>query len=690
MNRMAVVLLSGLVSSIAWAECPPPPDHRSAVGGWELFGSPLGTPIAVASTTNNTSLAAYYVTLDTTYSNADYGVVVEEVRHGATIGKELVDCYWRDHGDPKPWIDLALDSAGNPSVVYQNEIGDMVYAQRNTNTAAWDKELILPQATNENWRGLAFDSTGRAAVVFWDSAASNPMYWRRDAANAWSVQPILLGADLRSDVAVARIPSGGFEIYGRANSTNQLRIFTRSASNWVEQTVSAGTNEIAGLSVPRVVSGAERFLFYLDGLSLFHALHQSSPSGLWEDCSAIATGGASGISAAQMVGGSLVASYYNGGANVMAFTPANSNLATWMVATNWAYGVSWHSCGSDAAILDEGCGNVGVFFRTVDGNNKIGNNYSEIQWVFAGPASGPQPNLPHAVDWTWAYHDDDDGIDDRQTEQVPGTDFTFIPSQPIVANQGFRIYFLANDNFAGDNNGNAWVRWWNGEGETWFPTFRISTFDIGSLNFHGQGVECYSLASVWASDIWGSSTRPGTNYYAIQLTSPSHSPADWDYLLRTDPLTTGSGSNNVNQAIGEEADYSGHDWPIFIGLDIDADGMEDDWETTHFGSVTNGAPDVDSDLDGNDNLAEFRLGTHPKDPNSKLSVWWTEIPSQLGWSTVEKRRYRVQSSPNLRDGPWQDLTGSSISETNEAPVGTESESISSTATSLFYRVRLAP
>jgi hypothetical protein len=342
-----------------------------------LFGSPKGTPIAVAGTTDNTSLVAYYVTLETDYFNAHYGVVVEEVRHGVAIGKELVDCYWRAHGSPRPWIDLALNPNGEPCIVYQNEAGDLWCAQRNTNTASWDKDLILAQATNGSWRGLAFDPMGRASVVHWDSSSSNLVYWRREASNIWSVPPIALGADLRSDVAVARIPSGGFEVYGVANTTNHLRIFTPESSNWNAETVSAETNDIAGISVLREVSGSERFLFYLDSQSRFHALHQPSPSASWEDCGTIATGGASGISAARMVGGSLAAAYYNGGANVVAYTPASSNFASWSVATNSCSPggcvYSSHSVGSDAVILDEGCGDVGMFFRTTDSSKTMGN-----------------------------------------------------------------------------------------------------------------------------------------------------------------------------------------------------------------------------------------------------------------------------------------------------------------------------
>jgi len=53
-------------------------------------------------------------------------------------------------------------------------------------------------------------------------------------------------------------------------------------------------------------------------------------------------------------------------------------------------------------------------------------------------------------------------------------------------------------------------------------------------------------------------------------------------------------------------------------VDIDLDGLEDEWELQYFGTLSFGAED-DSDGDSYSNIKEFEAGTDPKDPNSHPS-----------------------------------------------------------------------
>lgn len=66
------------------------------------------------------------------------------------------------------------------------------------------------------------------------------------------------------------------------------------------------------------------------------------------------------------------------------------------------------------------------------------------------------------------------------------------------------------------------------------------------------------------------------------------------------------------------------------GLDLDDDGIDDAWELLFFGT-TDAAPDADPDDDGSRNLAEFRNGTDPLDPQS---VDAPEAPTELAVDSI--------------------------------------------------------
>jgi YD repeat-containing protein len=99
---------------------------------------------------------------------------------------------------------------------------------------------------------------------------------------------------------------------------------------------------------------------------------------------------------------------------------------------------------------------------------------------------------------------------------------------------------------------------------------------------------------------------------------------------------------------------------ITVFADTDRDGMDDSWETTHFGNLTrNGAGDLDSD--GLTDLAEFMAGTNPADPNSRLSITAREFTAGVSftieWSSVAGKSYRVQFNDTLLPSEWKDLDG---------------------------------
>lgn len=118
-----------------------------------------------------------------------------------------------------------------------------------------------------------------------------------------------------------------------------------------------------------------------------------------------------------------------------------------------------------------------------------------------------------------------------------------------------------------------------------------------------------------------------------------------------------------------------------VGNDSDADGMDDTWETTHFGGLSQSASG-DFDGDGTDNLTEYRLGLAP---DNGSSVFATAMPvkGQLQWPSVEGVTFTVQRSTTL--GSWADIatvpgTAGTATYTDPAPP----------ADKAFYRVLLNP
>lgn len=83
-------------------------------------------------------------------------------------------------------------------------------------------------------------------------------------------------------------------------------------------------------------------------------------------------------------------------------------------------------------------------------------------------------------------------------------------------------------------------------------------------------------------------------------------------------------------------------------LDVDADGLADDWETTHFGNLTTASATSDGDSDGIPDEDEFQGGTDPKTANPPLQITRAEALAdgrfRLAWPTVPGRLYLVETA----------------------------------------------
>jgi hypothetical protein len=99
--------------------------------------------------------------------------------------------------------------------------------------------------------------------------------------------------------------------------------------------------------------------------------------------------------------------------------------------------------------------------------------------------------------------------------------------------------------------------------------------------------------------------------------------------------------------------------PVLV--DSDRDGMDDQWEMDHFGTLArDGTGDFDGD--GATDLFEFLTGTDPTDPASVfraeiISVATSGQSSVITWPLASGKSYRVQFKNDLNDANWQDLNG---------------------------------
>lgn len=89
------------------------------------------------------------------------------------------------------------------------------------------------------------------------------------------------------------------------------------------------------------------------------------------------------------------------------------------------------------------------------------------------------------------------------------------------------------------------------------------------------------------------------------------------------------------------------------GADSDTDGMEDPWEITYFGGLSETATG-DFDKDGTDNLTEFRLGLVPNDGKSIFNAI-RATNGIITWPSKAGTTFKIERSTTLGVGGWTTL-----------------------------------
>jgi len=121
-------------------------------------------------------------------------------------------------------------------------------------------------------------------------------------------------------------------------------------------------------------------------------------------------------------------------------------------------------------------------------------------------------------------------------------------------------------------------------------------------------------------------------------------------------------------------------------IDIDHDGIADNWEITYFGSIVNCLPTDDSDNDHQNNLAEYIAGTNPTNAASYFhitSITTKTNQSSITWEPViQARTYSVFWSGNLTTNFT--ATSSSL----YYPQNTYTDTVHHVEDKGFYRVKV--
>ncbi len=166
-----------------------------------------------------------------------------------------------------------------------------------------------------------------------------------------------------------------------------------------------------------------------------------------------------------------------------------------------------------------------------------------------------------------------------------------------------------------------------------------------SINNHGKivGVAKDSSGTRYATLF--DSTGGGTNINLNTLVDPA---------FHLD-LRSAQDINDDGWIVGYGVNSEGYERAFLLipRPDLDEDGIDDDWEVEHFGSVENCQSTDDPDGDRYSNLEEFDNLTNPKLFDIGPVMHWQAI--EIGWKSVSGTNYQIQATTNLASNDWQNI-----------------------------------
>lgn len=165
----------------------------------------------------------------------------------------------------------------------------------------------------------------------------------------------------------------------------------------------------------------------------------------------------------------------------------------------------------------------------------------------------------------WAYHSA--GNTARMTERVPGETMFFLANgvETVSSSATVTLYVLTDKDFAGDMDEQIFARWWDGSRANWIMGAWVKNIELNAdtLPFRGHPETGTRVLDLWRIDIPPQITRPGDNFYAIQLKGFQDDQTIERYLLKS-PGGDFSRTNQLGQIWSASEEFDGQDWRIRV------------------------------------------------------------------------------------------------------------------------------
>jgi hypothetical protein len=585
------------------------------------------------------------------------------------------------------WLDACVDASNRPHLFFfQNMESNLVlkYATRPSETDVWTLSTLAgPWPTGLNVRVAAALKDGKPAVAF----AVEPegvVYWAERAPfETWAISVASPpGAEfhppLKLDVSPGSVP-----VIGYMDGSNLVASY-RAGGTWNQELVKAGAISTFDMRFDRF---GQLALACQQGTDVFYGVRSSF--GSWN---------LSPLLSAPSGGGELALAFSPQNTPALAFGSGRAvyysqplNTPEWEIAAasscfpeDCFY--SWKYVGQGADLEFDANGYPAILHGGRSGSYKV-NTHTYFLYLSHFPLT--------RIDWSWAYHDDADGEDERTTQALPEQRGTYLDRTEFLDGEDIAIWLLTSERFQ-SSGGQVWMHWWNGTADLWTQAHSQGLVVVQPGEINGSPAAAPQTAALWRADISATMTQAGENYYAIQLKTTSALPNNGQWVEEgwlTRDITGGptSATNNLGQAMTQTNDYAGHDWSVRVLADTDGDGISDDWETAQGLDPADptDAP-LDSDKDGFPNLAEFQADTHSKDSNDFFAVWslLPSAPPEISFWSSTGRVYTLQRIDALAAGtdaptPWVAVSGQIRVRGNGSIQGLRDAS--GIATSRFYR-----